>query len=482
MRQGSSTDSAGGPEVVVRLLEVGSADPLYRDLYLQRARSLLAPLLSDAEYHRLKQDRTRIDDLLRQGRSLVERQDWGRLRDLAGRIRALRTPVDEKRALLELAARVYDNGEVPLDPFSAGVQVGAARSLQELVKLRDRVVAHLSALERDDSVRKAFYTDRRAYFQALGLSSDLPARAVMQIDQGRVESEALKALERGDVERLEQLVDGILTPPQLPRASATNAGTAVAPELVLPLSEVTLRGAQRLGLVPERVDPVSELAEYLQCCCAWRATLPDRPLTEGARRIEGCTCGHVCPPALDGVLKENLDLLMVHPFITSAGARYLPRFTAEEVLVEDFPEGPDPAAGSELQLALGLPRRMAVSRLEVEAALLERGPDLIESELGLEPEAFRLVCVPFDVYARLAPRRGWGQQPLWTHFDGYQVWKEGRLRALVGGNVRFGGPHDLCSIGREDARENVLTRLAIIRRERLLSGPAGPVSAVGRRS
>ena len=35
MRQGSSTDSAGGPEVVVRLLEVGSADPLYRDLYLQ---------------------------------------------------------------------------------------------------------------------------------------------------------------------------------------------------------------------------------------------------------------------------------------------------------------------------------------------------------------------------------------------------------------------------------------------------------------
>lgn len=197
MRQGSSTDSAGGPEVVVRLLEVGSADPLYRDLYLQRARSLLAPLLSDAEYHRLKQDRTRIDDLLRQGRSLVERQDWGRLRDLAGRIRALRTPVDEKRALLELAARVYNTGEVPLDPFSLGVQVGAARSLQELVKLRDRVVAHLSALERDDSVRKAFYTDRRAYFQALGLSSDLPARAVMQIDRGRVESEALRRLSGG---------------------------------------------------------------------------------------------------------------------------------------------------------------------------------------------------------------------------------------------------------------------------------------------
>ena len=287
MRQGSSTDSASGPEVVVRLLEVGSADPLYRDLYLQRARSLLAPLLSDAEYHRLKQDRTRIDDLLRQGRSLVERQDWGRLRDLAGRIRALRTPVDEKRALLELAARVYGNGEVPLDPFSLGVQIGAARSLHELVKLRDRVAAHLSALERDDSVRRAFYADRRAYFQALGLPTDLPARAAVGLDRSRVEQEALKALERGDVERLEDLVDGILTPPQLPRASPTNASTAVAPELVLPLSEVTLRGTQRLGLVPERLDPASEFAEYLQCYCAWRATLPERPLTEGARRIEG---------------------------------------------------------------------------------------------------------------------------------------------------------------------------------------------------
>ena len=93
--------------------------------------------------------------------------------------------------------------------------------------------------------------------------------------------------------------------------------------------------------------------------------------------------------------------------------------------------------------------------------------------------ACRLACVPFDVYARLAPRRGWGQQPLWTHFDGYQVWKEGRLRALVGGDMRFGGAHDLCSIGREDARENVVTRLAVVRRARLMPGLASLVSGAG---
>jgi hypothetical protein len=171
---------------------------------------------------------------------------------------------------------------------------------------------------------------------------------------------------------------------------------------------------------------------------------------------------------------------MVHPFATSAGARYLPRFGAEEVLVEDLLEEPDPVGGSALHVALNLPRRSAVSRLELEAALLARGPQLVRSELGLEPERFRLVCVPFDVYARLAPRRGWGQRKLWTHFDGYQLWKEGRLRALVGGDVRFGGPHDLCSIGREDARRNVLTRLAVVRRERLMAALGGASSDPGR--
>jgi hypothetical protein len=41
------------------------------------------------------------------------------------------------------------------------------------------------------------------------------------------------------------------------------------------------------------------------------------------------------------------------------------------------------------------------------------------------------------------------------------------LRALVGGNARYGGVADLCSISRGDARENTVVRFAVIRRERL---------------
>ena len=46
-------------------------------------------------------------------------------------------------------------------------------------------------------------------------------------------------------------------------------------------------------------------------------------------------------------------------------------------------------------------------------------------DLGLDPTAYRITCIPFDVYKRLADRYGWGTRPLWTHFDGYQVTRDG---------------------------------------------------------
>ncbi len=63
----------------------------------------------------------------------------------------------------------------------------------------------------------------------------------------------------------------------------------------------------------------------------------------------------------------------------------------------------------------------AVSRLDLKGRLLRRGPHLLDHELGLDSQDFRLVCIPFDAYCRLAPAFGWGHRELWTHFDGYQV-------------------------------------------------------------
>ena len=70
--------------------------------------------------------------------------------------------------------------------------------------------------------------------------------------------------------------------------------------------------------------------------------------------------------------------------------------------------------------------------------------------------------------SRLAPVFEWGRQPRWTHFDGYQVWKEGRLRALVGGDARYGGRHNICSIGVDDEGDEVLAHFAVVHRDRFV--------------
>ena len=116
---------------------------------------------------------------------------------------------------------------------------------------------------------------------------------------------------------------------------------------------------------------------------------------------------------------------------------------------------------------LHLERRRGLARDQIEAHLRADGPRILADHLGLDPRAFRLVCVPPDLYTRLGRDRGWGEREEWTHFDGYQVVRGGGLRALVGGNARCGGLFDLCSISRDDARENTVVRFAVIRRERL---------------
>lgn len=468
------TKETAGPDtlqVISQLLEAGKTDTVYRDLYLQRARAFFAPLLPYPEYLRLEQENVSIDNLLRQNRAAVERGEWNKVKELSGRIRTLRHWVEEKRPLLERGQAIYEAADVPLDPFSPGFQTLFAASGQEIGRVRERMVENLAALERDDPPWQAFYAARRTYFQTLSLASLETPFQTVRPDPAQFRREALQALDKGDMDHLEHLAQVMLKPTAPRQVTVPTPHTVPAAQMSLSVSfpEETLAGARRLGLAPARVGPDGEFYEYLSCCCVWRATFPDRPLTEGGKHIKGCTCGHVCPPSIPGALKETLDLLMVHPFINSGGARYLPRFAAEQVLIEEFPDEDANPPHSELLSALRLPKRTGLSRLEIEQALLQHGPQLVKNELHLDPQEFRLLCIPFDLYSRLGPVRGWGRQPHWTHFDGYQVLEGGKLRALVGGDVRYGGFYDLCSISRADEREGVTTRLAVVRRERLVA-------------
>jgi hypothetical protein len=136
------------------------------------------------------------------------------------------------------------------------------------------------------------------------------------------------------------------------------------------------------------------------------------------------------------------------------------------VLVEDFPEDGSTDAMTDLLQALGLPRRHGLARAQIDDALLDKGAGILEQRLRLDPREFRLVCIPQDLYMRVGRDHGWGQRQQWTHFDGYQVLRSGQLRALAGGDVRYGGLSDLVSIEITDQRESVVARFAVVRRAR----------------
>jgi hypothetical protein len=116
-----------------------------------------------------------------------------------------------------------------------------------------------------------------------------------------------------------------------------------------------------------------------------------------------------------------------------------------------------------------LPRREGLPRARIEDALRTHG-DRICRDLELDPMEFVATCIPFDAYTRLAGRHGWGRREIWTHFDGYQVTRELHLRPLVGGDVRYGGPDDLCGVGLDYDVDRLIARFAIVRRARFAAG------------
>jgi hypothetical protein len=238
-----------------------------------------------------------------------------------------------------------------------------------------------------------------------------------------------------------------------------------------PFPEACLAPARALGLEPvefaaQSGDVALKIRAFLEQY-AWAAS----PATHDRARdgVAELRASFDALPAVDTataeVWAETVSLFALHLFVNSAGIRYLPLLADREcVLLETHAEGDDAPSG--LCRELGLDRRRALARDEIEAALLARGADVLGA-MRLDPQAYRIVCVPADVYMRVAPGRGWGTREEWTHFDGYQVRKQGHLLALVGGNARYGGIADLCGISASDARDNVVARLAVVHRERL---------------
>ena len=481
MGKEATTDTSARVSKVVQLLvDVGASDTLYADIYLRRARELLGSVLPAAQYSALKGIQRDIDEAVKQSKAATMLQDWQKVDTLAARVEGLRQNAQEKAALSELGAKVYDAAGVSIDPFSPGFESLPGHD-QDLGGVRDALVDQLKALAGVDAALAAFYESRRAFFAGFALLSKRAAATSASATGGTgLEQLAVQAAQQGDMAQLRRYARELLARQATEAASATPKSNTPAAaveraayrcpvDLAVPFSDEVAQRARALGLAVARTEPLAQAAPLFDYVIA-RVWQPDvsgaETEREGTMRAAAVVDELGFPKEVSEPVKVLVGQFLRTPFVNSAGARYLPVFNAEEVLIEDFPEDQEPPATGELLSALGLARRRALARLEIDDALQERGATILKDRLGIDPMEFRLVCVPHDLYMRFGRERGWGQQQQWTHFDGYQVLKDGRLRALVGGDVRHGGLSDLLSIAITDERECVIARFAVIRRAR----------------
>jgi hypothetical protein len=462
-------------QTINQLLEISKLDTLYRDLYYQRAHSLLEPLLTPASYTHLKDSIASLDLTERQLRSAVERGDWKRSAELTERIRSTRNSAAAGAESLRLAEAVYDGlADIPIDPFSSGFHVFVGNA-DVLTQRKKNAVQLLTSLERSDSTEKDFYARRGADFQTLSIRAESQPTAEAKKVSGPAElqKEALSALESGNLSLLDQLVQKLMT--AKPAADETKQESAevktgeaarLGEDLLFSFSETTLAGARRLGLSPARTKSRREFAHAIPH--GWQPSL----MKEETRRWAKDQVSRLTYSSeLGKSQKDAIEFFLLNPFITSGGTRYHVCLVVEDLLVEDFaePDSKQELERTPLLSLLGFESRRGLSRIDIETATLENGPGILKKELALNPEEFRLVAIPPDIYSSLAAEKGWGQQEIWTHFDGYQLRERGKLQALAGGDKRFGGVHDVVSFSPSYTNERIIARFAVVQRKRMMS-------------
>lgn len=459
-------------EPIGALIELISIDTLYGDLYLRRGKELLHGTMTVESYRGLLKMNSELASFPNRIHNAMMQESWPAVTELSAQMRSTKQTLEEKAAVLALAKTLYEQEKIPVDPFSSGMQTLAGKSVKELPTLRDKALSLLGLLAKADPDCKDFYAKRHSDLQRAEeqLQDAGPAVVTGGSSPEKLRQEAREALERGNFDKLEELSKALSEKREGDSAvdmaaEARARAAATAGHLNFAFPEPVLKKAQALGMAAAKAE--SRLAQFAQLApFIWHPTFADLETEQGrALRLSSLPLGADTPEAL----RSRVEMFVLHPFINSAGVRFLPPLIDEDVLVEDFD---DPAAGaampgSRLLEMLGLDRRHSLTRLQIEAALTERGCRIVQEELGLDPYQFRLICIPPDLHLRIGMVRGWGNQPIWTHLDGYMLTADGKMHALAGGDVRFGGIYDMVGISRNYESDRIIARFAVVQRRRM---------------
>src|SRR5262249_38669845 len=130
--------------LVSTLVEAGSIDTVYRDLYLGRARTLLSPVMSIEDVHRIEQQQTTLAELPLAVARALEAGNWPLVKELSQRADALKQAVTGEAKRVETARGVYVVTDVKLDPFCQSLQKFTRISARDLPALRTRIVDQLT--------------------------------------------------------------------------------------------------------------------------------------------------------------------------------------------------------------------------------------------------------------------------------------------------------------------------------------------------
>lgn len=476
MAKNAAAKPASVQQTISHLLEISKLDTLYRDIYFQRAGELMETVLTRSTYTQIKEGAASLGWVERQLRSAVERGDWGRVRELTERIRTLKGSAAAMGEPMRLGEELYDGAaDIPIDPFSPGMNVFIGGSAGRLGEWQDQAIRILGTLERADSSKKDFYGRRGADFKSLSIKASAEPteeKKAAVAGPAELQQEALDALESGDLSQLDRVVQKLMEKPEKPETKKETVDVKLGEEvelggdLLYSFTDETLAAAARLGLAPAQTPSRRHFAYLVPH--AWQPSfLKDEVKQWSKEQLAQLTY----PAGTTDPVRDALEFYLLNPLITSGGTRYKVCLVVEDLLLEDFAE-PEPKAEmprTDLLAALGLETRWGLSRIDIENALFDRGAQIVEKELALDPEAFRLVAIPPDVYTIFAQKRGWGQKQMWTHFDGYRVREGGKLHALAGGDQRFGGTHDVVSFNPSYTRETLLARFAVVQRKRMMT-------------
>ena len=458
---------------VARLVEVSALDTLFKDLYLQRARALLSTVFSRGSYDTLKENSAQLPWVEQQLRAAVERGEWQRVTQLTERLRELKANVAAGSQSSALAETVYERAaDVAIDLFSSGLNVFVGADAETLRSRRDDAVNLLVALQRLDPETSALYARRIADFKQLSINAGATAASQdkdQKMDAAQLQQAALSALDAGDLSKLEQMIanvakeaDGKKAKAGAPEVEVTQP-VELGEDLLYKFTDETLAAAAELGLKPFRTESRRHFAHLVPH--GWQPSFRKDDVKQWSKdKLSRLTL----PSETSDKAREAIEFYLLNPFINSAGTRYHVCLVQEDLLIEDFPEPESKEeVDSKLLSMLRLNSRWGLSRTEIEEALLERGLEVL-NKLKLDPEVFRVVAIPPDLYTHLAKQLGWGQKEMWTHFDGYRVLEGGKLQALAGGDKRFGGTHDVVCFSPDYSSAKLFARFAVVQRKRMM--------------